>query len=113
MPDYNYYCNECHYGITVTHGMVAIEDLPNDIKKQLLCKTEPCEQYNKPLSRDYGGIQLAGFAGGTSKTEKQLLKLKQKERKLRSKRHFKREVLPNLNETPKITEHFNKKFKDI
>lgn len=110
---YEYKCPECGYSETVQHAMKTVAELDDQERKLIECPDTTCNRYGEPMSRDYGSIQLGGASGGTFKTEKQLLKDKQAERKLRSKRHFKHEVLPTLDETPKIKKHFNDKFKDI
>lgn len=93
--------------------MLTREELPNEIKEQIKCPTKECPEFGHLMSKDYRNVQLMGMMGGSTASHKELLRAKQAERKLRSKRHFKSEVLPTLNETPKITKHFNDKLKDI
>lgn len=113
MPSYDYYCPDCGHRITVSHSMGSIEEQSQEVKNQVECPDVECERYGELMQRDYSSISLGGASGGTFKTDKQLLKEKQAQKKLRSKRHFKHEVLPTLDETPKIKKHFNDKFKDI
>lgn len=117
MPEYDYQCNVCKQKVTVVHSMVTIEELPEEIKKKITCNPNTCLQNLENEGNLFKKViyppDLKGSSGGAFLTEKQLLRKKQAQKKLRSRRHFKKEVLPNLNETPKITDYFNKKVKDI
>jgi hypothetical protein len=113
MPYYDYKCNTCDVEEEVTHDMILLEEMSDKQVDKLRCKNKDCANYGEIMSRVYKAPTLGGSSGGTMMSEKQLMHKKQGERKLRSKKHFKREVLPDLNETPKIMDHFEKKFKDI
>ena len=93
--------------------MLTKDELPKEKQQEIECPDVECERYGEMMNKVYGDILLMGASGGQFKTEKQLLKEKQAQRKLRSKRHFKHEVLPTLDETPKIKKEFKEKFKDI
>jgi hypothetical protein len=117
MPEYDYKCKVCKQTITVVHSMLSIDELPDEIKEKITCNKNTCfqnlENEGVLFERVIHTPILKGSSGGQILSEKQLLKKKQQSKRLRSKRHFKKEVLPNLNETPKIMDHFNKKLKDI
>lgn len=108
MPIYQYACPCKKKPIEVEHSMSFIGNelkLPGDVLKKIKCEKHGIMQRIPFLPN------LAGSSGGTFKSEKQLLKEKQQSRKLRSKIHFKNEVLPKLSGTDRM--HFEKKLKNI
>ena len=115
MPYYDYKCNTCDRAEEVTHDMVLLEDMSDEEVDKLRCKNKDCANHGEIMSRVYGSMAIGGSSGGMTGAAgtKDLLRKKQAQRKLRSKKHFKHQVLPDLNETPKIMDHFTKKFKDI
>ena len=40
MAQHDYICNECHYQVTVEHGMLTKDELPEEIKEQIKCPTK-------------------------------------------------------------------------
>ena len=115
MPNYDYKCLTCDLQVEVEHDMKLPRDMSDEELDLIRCPNEDCANFGEIMGKDWskGSAQLGGASGGTMMNEKQLLGKKQKSKKLRSKKHFKREILPDLNETPKIMDHFTKKFKDI
>ena len=126
MPDYIYKCPNCDKVEEVNHSMSEVKNPSEELQRQTSCNSNTCK-HAQSFKADAGVIpeygvrwervpqapHLGGMSGGSTVGERSLLKKKQASRKLRSKKHFKNEVLPTLNETPKITKHFKDKFKDI
>ena len=98
MPFYDYYCNKCETTIELEHSM-------NESDKERYCEC------GNTLKRVYHVPTIKGMSGGSIRTEKELLKMKQKQRSDRSKLHFKKEVLPTLDQGEK--RFFEKKLKHI
>lgn len=62
------------------------------------------------IAKKEGVPELLGASHGTFPTEQELLKRKQDFTKLRSRHHFKNEVLPT-HPDPHLKKHFQKKYK--
>lgn len=110
MPTYVYQCLQCPNGKVIEHehSMYYIgkeHELPMKQREAVTCKKHGLK------TRIIQEPQLAGSSGGTFRKEKELLNDKQKSRKLRSKIHFKNEVLHTLDKGDQ--RHFSKKLKDL
>lgn len=116
MVRYDFKCNTCDVQVEVElNEMKLPRDMSDKELDMIRCPNKDCANFGEIMSKDWSKakVNLLGFSGGSSMNEKGLLAKKQAAKKLRSKKHFKREILPDLNETPKIMDHFKKKFKDI
>jgi hypothetical protein len=113
MPYSDYKCNTCDTIVEIKHDMVSFSEMSAEQIDNLRCKNEDCANCGEIMSKLFVAPHLGWSSGGKTGATKEVLGKKQKERKLRSKKHFKHQVLPTLNETPKIMDHFKKKFKDI
>lgn len=112
MPIYVYSCTKCNKKpIEVEHSMKFVGEenkLPKDILKKITCA-----KHKTLMSRVPQEPQLAGAAQGQFQTEKQLLAQKQKQKKIRSRIHFKNDVLKTLPLGPGEKRHFDKKLKHL
>lgn len=81
-----------------------------DTPTEAIIEETTCPKHNIRMQRQIFEPQLAGASGGTFKTEKELLGAKQKQRKLRSRLHFKNEELDRVGDKH-AREHFEKKYK--
>jgi len=121
MPCYLYKCPHCKTKpVEVMHEMKFIgneKDLPRDILEQIVCHTKICKAKEEQTGALWKRIpqepQLMGSSEGTFLSEDQLRKKKQAQRKVRSKIHFKNEILPKMNETAKIKDHFKNSVKHL
>lgn len=106
MPVYVYYCPHrgCKRTIEVSHSMSEC-DRPS---KQLTEQTT-CEKHNIRMQRQIFEPQLMGASEGQFKSEKELLKEKQTQRKLRARLHFKNEELDKVSDADS-RKHFKKKY---
>jgi hypothetical protein len=110
MPTYVHSCTKCSSNTEIFYSMDFVgkeEGLPKDILKQITCKKHGL------MPRVPQEPHLAGSSNGTFKSEKELLNEKQSQRKLRSKIHFKNEVLPTIKGTPLEKRHFKNKLKNL
>lgn len=88
---YVYQCSKCRKTREVSHEMKYVgneSSLPNHILSQITC--------HGIMKRVPQEIQLMGMSGGSSKTEAELRKDKQIQRKKRSRLHFKNEVVDKI-----------------
>lgn len=89
---YVYGCSKCRRSVEVSHQMKFVGDeksLPKEILKQISCR-------HGIMKRVPQEVQLMGMSGGSSKTESELRKDKQIQRKKRSRLHFKNEVASTI-----------------
>lgn len=111
MPTYIHACNKCTSQVEVFYLMEFVgkeKELPTNILKQITCNKHGL------MGRVPQLPYLAGSSNGTFKSEAQLLSEKQQQRKLRSRIHFKNEILPKSKKLgPGEKRHFEKKLKDI
>ncbi len=109
MPTYVYQCREkkCKFSIELIHTMSECDKPTDEIIKEITCP-----KHNIIAKRIIFEPQLAGSSGGTFKTEHQLVKEKQKQRKIRSRHEFHNDKLDKL--PPGFDkEHFKRKYKDV
>lgn len=123
MPIYLYECPNCGKQEDVLHSMAEIDNPSEEIQQQTSCCEHTCPfvtEGNKKIIPEYGlpwkklitTPHIANSLGGTTVSDKTMLAKKQQERKLRSRKNFKAEVLPKM-EDGADKQHFTKKFKDL
>lgn len=120
MPQYQHKCLLCKAQCEIDYQMkfVGEEDkLPLCVKQKITCNKSTCKKKNNKTyninqfwPRVPYAVHVANMIGGTSVSEKDLLNQKQQQRKLRSRAHFKNEVLPTIKD-PHAKKHFEKKYK--
>lgn len=124
MPRYDYYCEKCGLQVEVFHSIKECDDPSEDTQKQISCNENTCPlinnlQSSQEIVPSYGqcfkrGVcapNIHGVVGGSSVGQRGVLLKKQKERKLRSRKHFKKEIMPTLDKPDR--QHFEKKYKDL
>lgn len=104
---YVYACIKCKKKpIEVEHSMSEVDN-----PTESLIEATTCHKHNLRMVRVPQSVHLMGASGGQFKTEKELLKDKQTQRKKRSSLHFKNEIMPKLTDVSD-KRHFNKKFNE-
>jgi len=108
----NFQCNACKFKFYVAEFTTVIKSPENEYKekgnKKLTCPK--CSSSVKFIAPKQGVPELMGVLGGTFVPEKILLKDKQKKLGIRSKHHFKNEILPN-HPDPQMKPYFERKYK--
>jgi len=126
MPIYTYQCPNCKKEEDISHSMDECDSPSEETQLKTSCNSNTCDlarsldkdtevipEYGLQWKRVITAPTLLGMSSGSSGDPKASLKKKQRQRKIRSKRNFRDEVLPTLDETPKIKKHFKDKLKDI
>lgn len=127
MPRYDYHCGKCGLHVEVIHSIAECDNPSEETQKEISCNEYTCPMakepdkfknsttiithYGFPFKRGVSAPNLHGVVGGTSVGQRGVLLEKQKERKLRSRKHFKKEVMPGLDKPDK--QHFERKYKDL
>lgn len=123
MPIYVYECQNCGKCEDVLHSMAEIDNPSEDTQKQISCCEHTCPfitEDNKEITPEHGlpwkrlvtAANITNSSGGATVSNKTMLAKKQQERKLRSRKNFKAEVLPKM-ENGADKQHFERKFKDL
>lgn len=99
---YEFYCHYSNCG----HKM----EVSVPIDKISSYKPKKCPKHGVKLTRRYYAPHLANMSGGSTTSEKELLKKKQEYKKMRSRVHFKNTKLDKITD-PHERRHFEKKFK--
>lgn len=109
MPTYCYQCPEegCENGGEIFHNMSEIDNPSQELIAQTTCAEHGCRMKRVPQES-----VLMGFMNGTSVDEKTLLNAKQQQRKLRSRLHFKNDVMNTLKD-PGDKKYFENKYKNL
>lgn len=124
MPRYDYYCEVCGLQVEVMHSIAECDDPSDETQKEICCNEHTCPltkepgkfkdvatYYGLPFKRGVCAPNLHGIVGGTSVGQRGVLIEKQKERKLRSRKHFKKAVMPELDKPDR--QYFERKYKDL
>ena len=124
MPRYDYYCDKCGLQVEVFHSIAECDNPSQETQKQISCNENTCPlvknlQSSQEIVPSYGhcfkrGVcapNIHGVVGGSSVGQRGVLLKKQKERKLRSRKHFKKEIMPTLDKPDR--QHFENKYKDL
>lgn len=126
MPRYDYYCENCGLQIEAIHSINECDNPSEETQKEICCNANNCPvvndlqyyaekniypEYGRPFKREICAPNIHGVVGGSSVGQRGVLLKKQQEKKLRSRKHFKKEVLPTLDGSDK--QHFEKKYKDL
>lgn len=114
----NFKCNGCGYKFYLQQYTITSTGKVKDKYGIALRCPNPVMKIIRPVC--FGGFtfidpkkgvpELMGTSGGTFKSEAELRKDKQKQRKIRAKHHFKNEVMPNHPDKD-LKKHFEKKYK--
>ncbi len=110
----NFRCDECGHAFYVQQYTTVIKVPDNKYKDKhgLPFKCPHCDNTKERflfIDPKKGVPELMGTQGGSFKSEKELLLSKQKQRKIRSKHHFKNEILPK-HKDPDMIPYFKKKY---
>lgn len=105
MPIYDYECNTCGHVVEVLHRISELTEPNSETLKEITCPVEG----HGVMQRLVSAPHLANMQGGVSVPEGKILADKQSQRKVRSRTHFKNEILPTLKAGEK--RHFEKKLK--
>lgn len=123
MPTYIHQCQYCPAHCEAEYSIKFVGDeekLPSKVWDAVHCTKQTC-CLRPGRQKDHLGElwprvpqvpHLAGSSEGTMKSESQLLKEKQTQRKLRSRLHFKNDVLKTIKD-PGERRHFEKKTKNL
>ena len=123
MPRYDYYCEACGLHVEVMHSIAECDNPSEETQKEISCNEYTCPvvkgemdkeiatYYGLPFKRGVSAPNIHGVVGGSSVGQRGVLLQKQKQKKLRSRKHFKKEVMPTLDGPDK--QHFEKKYKDL
>lgn len=114
----NFKCNDCgykfylqQYTITASGKLKDKNGVPIKCENPLMKIIRPvCLTGFTFIAPRKGVPELMGVLNGTFVSEKILLKDKQKKLDIRSKHHFKNEILPN-HPDPQMKPYFEKKYK--
>jgi len=113
MPTYIYECPLCLKQEDIFHSMSEVDNPSEETQIKTSCNESTCpcilegsgclEKISLGTSwkRVPTTPHLLNMDGGTTVSEKDLLKKKQKERSNRSKLHFKKEIMPKLPDSDK------------
>lgn len=102
MPIYEYQCEECGEVKEVLHSYPELEKPSEETIKEITCHGRMVRIFSAP--------HVANSQGGVTVSESTLLAQKQEQRKVRSRAHFKNDVLPTI-KNPGERRHFENKFK--
>lgn len=124
MPRYDYYCEACGLQREVMHSIDECNDPTEETQKETSCNEYTCPVakepgkykdvlavYGSPFKRGVSAPNLHGVVGGRSLGQRAVLLEKQKERKIRSRKHFKKAIMPTLDKPDR--QHFERKYKDL
>lgn len=108
MPEYKYFCpaKGCKKTVKIWHLMSECDNPTLDIRLLTYCK-----KHKVQMERQIFEPILQGSVGGTFPKESELRAKKQAQRKLRSRYHFKNDVLPKLPKEER--EYFAPKYKHL
>ena len=119
MPTYVYKCQACENKIEIIHSMAECDNPSEELLEQITCPFDRDCQANwqnhlgMEIPRDHELIlqrvphapQVMGMYCGSSLSGKEKTTTIQKERKIRSHNHFKKEIFPTI---PKAEKKFFK-----
>lgn len=110
MPQYNYFCpvKGCRKNKEVIHLMSECDTPSED-----LIKETTCTKHNVRMQRQIFEPMLGRQKGGSTVSEKELLKDKQKQRKLRSKIEFMNTLDKNSRVDKQTKTYFKKKYSKV
>lgn len=115
MPKYVYRCPQCGIEEEITHSMSEIDTPSCETIEKTTCNQYSCPQWENEFNSSTKVIewdripQCFNFAGSDPiKNNPQKMKKHIKERKIRSKKHFKKEVMPEIGGVDRL--HFIKKY---